>query len=376
MTQSSGVRIEVVESKAQLNAFLEFPFLIYRDDDVWVPPILFLDRLEYRRGTNLVLQRSPHRLFLAYRNGTVQARLIAYVDPRFVTYTGQPTGFFGAFESVDDPEVVLLLFDTASEWLRSRDVERIRGPMDPVAECWGLVVDGYDRSPVFMSPHNPPYYPGLVERAGFEKVKDLIVYEIDTEKGYELPRRFRDFSRTMTKRNPELSVRNLEKKEIERDAAIILDLLNRGVADNWGFVPVGEDEMRDITGKLKLIIDPDAVCIVEDKGVPVGCAIGFPDVNVLIKKIRGRLLPFGFLRLLLGIRKLRDYRLWGLAVLPEYHGRGLDVLLYSRLYEALKPRGIRMEANYVLEDNFRIINPLEKLGMVPIKRYRVYEKDI
>ena len=128
--------------------------------------------------------------------------------------------------------------------------------------------------------------------------------------------------------------------------------------------------------KLKPIADPQAIWLVEDRGKPVGFALGFPDLNVVLRRTGGRLFPFGFLHLLLGLRKVRDYRLFGLAVLPEYHGRGLDVLLSMELFRALAPRIRRLEANYILEDNLKIRNALEKLGLDLVKCYRVYEKDV
>ncbi|MDA3940819.1 MAG: GNAT family N-acetyltransferase [Spirochaetia bacterium] len=143
-----------------------------------------------------------------------------------------------------------------------------------------------------------------------------------------------------------------------------------------GIYTIEIDEVKDLVKKLFAIVDPDAIWFVEDEGIPVGCALGFPDINILIKKIKGKMFPFGFIRFITGLKKIRDYRLWALAVLEKYHGMGLDVLLYTKLYEALLPKGIRMEANYILEDNLHIKNALEKLGMVEIKRYRVYEKEI
>ena len=152
--------------------------------------------------------------------------------------------------------------------------------------------------------------------------------------------------------------------------------MNTAVSGNWGYVPIEIDEVKDLVRKLKAIVDPDAIWFVEDNRVPVGCALGFPDINRIIKKNRGRMFPFGFIRFITGLKKIRDYRLWALAVLKEYHGMGLDVLLYAKLYEALLPKGIRMEANYILEDNHHIKNAIEKLGMIKIKTYRVYEKKL
>jgi GNAT superfamily N-acetyltransferase len=128
--------------------------------------------------------------------------------------------------------------------------------------------------------------------------------------------------------------------------------------------------------KVGPIADPDAIWIVEDDGVPVGYCLGFPDINIILRRIRGKLLPFGFVTLMRRRRRLRDFRLIALAVMPEYQGRGLDVLLYMSLFEALAPRGVRLEAGYVLEDNLSMINALHKLGLKLIKTYRVYEKPL
>jgi len=134
--------------------------------------------------------------------------------------------------------------------------------------------------------------------------------------------------------------------------------------------------MEDMLKKLKLIVDPDAVLMVEDSGRPVGYCLGFPDINILLGRIRGRLLPFGWARLLCGVKKLRDYRLFGLAVHPDWHGKALDALMYIHLQQSLAAKKVRMEANYILEDNLHIKNALERLGMQHINTYRIYEKPL
>jgi ribosomal protein S18 acetylase RimI-like enzyme len=134
--------------------------------------------------------------------------------------------------------------------------------------------------------------------------------------------------------------------------------------------------MEDMVKRLKTILDPDAVWFIQVEGKPVGFALGFPYVNPTMRKINGRLFPFGFLKLLSGVKKERRYRLLSLAVLREYQGQGLDVLLYRQLYKALAPRNIVLEANYILEDNYKIRNALEKLDLTFIKKYRIYEKPL
>jgi len=165
-------------------------------------------------------------------------------------------------------------------------------------------------------------------------------------------------------------------KDLARDADAIMEISNVALRGNWGYVPLERQEFQEMFRRLRPIADPDAVWFVEDNGKPVGFALGFPDINMILRQVGGRLFPAGFLKLLFEVRRVPDYRLFGLAVLPEYHGKGLDVLLYLQIYRALAPRIRRLEANYILEDNLRIRNALEKLALDRVKTYRVYEKSI
>ncbi len=384
MQKAAELVVRPVDDSASLKEFIEYPKIVYRNDAHWVPPIWLAERAAYRPGGNSVLDRSPHVFLAAYLAGRIVGRLVAYIDPNFNEHFNAKTGFFGSFECGAvvgdgikvDASAACALLAAAEAWLSERGMDRVRGPINPVAECWGFLVDGFGSPPIYMSPYNPPYYDRFMSVAGYTGIKDLLAYEADVLKGYEIPKRFGHFDATVSKRKPSITTRMIDPRRLNRDAEYIRGILNAGVDGKWGFVPVGSGEMAGIVRDLKPILNPAAIWFVEDGGVPVGCCLGFPDVNVIIRKIRGRLFPTGALRMLFGARHLRDYRLWGLAVLPEYQGLGLDVLLYLRLAEALSPRGVRMEANYVLEDNLKMRNALEKLGMKVIKKYRVYEKDL
>jgi GNAT superfamily N-acetyltransferase len=223
-------------------------------------------------------------------------------------------------------------------------------------------------------PYNPAYYNDFLEELGYRKAKDLLAFEGSARQGYRIPERFIRFRDKLRSRRPNINVRPIDMKHLRRDAEALWRISNQAIRNNWGWAPYGLEQLQATFKKLKPIVDPDAIWIVEDAGEPVGFCLGFPDINIILRKIRGRLFPFGFLTLLRMRRHLRDFRLFGLAVLPEYQGRGLDVLLYVSLYEALAPRGIRMEASYILEDNPNMINALKKLGLKQTKTYRVYEK--
>jgi ribosomal protein S18 acetylase RimI-like enzyme len=364
------------KGRSDLRAFVSLPRRLYAEDPFWAPPLWAEERTAYSASRNAILARSDFTLLLAERDGKVVGRSLVYVDRRFNAHYGSRIGFFGAFECDRDIETARLLDRQACRWLSERGMERIRGPIHPVSECWGFLRDGFDAVPVFLTPYNPPYYNDFLEGLGYGKAKDLLAYEASAPGGYSLPDRFEGFRKRFFANHPDYRFRRLEKRTLLRDAEAIWRITDTALRDNWGYVPVEESEFRDMVGRLKPIVDPDAVWFIDHGSRTVGYALGFPDLNVILREIGGRLFPFGFLRLLTGIRKVRRYRLFGLAVLPEYHNRGLDALLYAQIHRSLAPKGVILEANYILEDNLAIRNALEKLGMRHVKTYRVYEKSL
>ncbi|MCK5128291.1 MAG: hypothetical protein KAQ68_00455 [Clostridiales bacterium] len=371
------MKVVKVRTNKQMRAFVRIPKILFGDHPCYVPPIWMEEKRAYSGKTNPILKNSDFELFLLVdEDNQPIGRTIAYVDFNHNKFYKTKMGFFGAFECIDNQEAGKLLMDVAETWIKKQGMNIIRGPIHPVAENWGFVFEGYESPPMFMSPWNPPYYHDFFTDTGYEKSKDLLVYEIDLLKGYTLPERYETFYDSFMKRNSTIKIRRINMKNIKKDAYAIWEITNIALKDNWGYVPLELSVMEDMLRKLKLIVDPDAVWIVEDDGKAVGYCLGFPDINVILKKIRGKVLPFGWTKLLFGVKKLRDYRLYGLAALPEYQGKALDALMYINLYRHLVKKNVRMEANYILEDNFRIRNALEKLGMYYTKTYRIYDKSL
>jgi len=370
-----SVGIEIIQSEKALREFIRFPQYLYRNDPLWSPPIWREERKTFS-VKNAILAHSDYILFLARERGEVAGRILAYVDHNFNNYYGSSIGMFGSFESVDRIEVAKALFSAAESWLASQGMNTIRGPINPIEECWGTLYTGFEKPATFMMPYNRPYYNEYLESLGYAKVKDLLAFEGDARQGYRIPDRFIRFREKIMAQRPCLRIRPIDMKHLLRDAEEIWRISNQAIRDNWGWAPYGVEELKSTIKKLKPIADPDAIWIIEDAGEAVGFCLGFPDINVILRQIRGRLLPFGFITLLARRRRLREYRLFGLAVMPEYQGFGLDVLLYMSLYEALAPRDILLEASYILEDNAAMVNALQKLGLKQTKTYRIYEKSI
>ena len=365
-----------VKTKAQLQAFINFPYQLYQNDPVWVAPLRSEQAGQYVPEKNPMLNHCTYQLFLAVKDGKVAGRISAFIDHLAVEHWKQPIGLFGSFECIEDAEVAHALLNAAKSWLQKKGMTSMRGPWSFASQEWGMVVDGFEPSPVIMAPYNPPYYNDMMTAFGLQKVKDLKVYVIDAREGYTIPERILNLTEIVKKRY-DVRVREVDMKNLTRDVLTVTELANVSISDNWGFYPVTAQEAAAMARDLKQIVNPKGLLIAETSaGRPVGFAMTLPDINKLIKGMNGSLLPFGWLKLLLGLPRLNHFRMWALGVIPEYQGCAIDTLLYRATYENLYNDTMRMEINYVLEDNDRMNNALYKLGVKDLRRYRVYEMNI
>jgi hypothetical protein len=371
------MRIRQVASRRDLRHFVGLPYRLYRNDPVWVPPLRTEQRKQCDPRRNPMLAHCSVQLFLAENDGEVVGRIAAFVDNLAVRHWGESVGLFGSFECVSDPDASRPLLEAAREWLRGQGMRSMRGPWSFASQEWGLVVEGFDRPPVIMAPHNPPWYNDHLLAFGLAKAKDLLVFLADTGEGYRIPDRYLTVTDLVQKRYG-ITVRAVNMNHLEEDIAILVEVANRSLSGNWGFYPATEAEGRALAHDIKPILDPKLVLIAEDSaGEPIGFAITLPDINVLLRGLNGRLFPFGWWRLLTGRKTLSQYRMWAIGVVPEYQQRAVDALLYRRTHDVLNPRGnVRVEANYVLEDNVLMTNAMRNLGLRLIRRYRVYEMPI
>jgi len=370
------MHIRPVVSPRDLRAFIELPYRLYKDDPVWAPPLRREQHSQFDPKRNPFLDHCEWQLFLLEDKGKIIGRIAAFVDNLAVDFWKERIGLFGYFECTPRPTAARLLLDAAREWLRARHCTAMRGPWSFVSQEWGMVVEGFAPSPVIMAPYNPPYYNDFLTDFGLHKVKDLLCWYISAAEGYDIPQRILKLTDAVAKRYG-VCVRQLNIRRYDQEVQTIIELSNASIIDNWGYSPVTEAEVQAMARDMKPIIQPKGVLFAEDNnGQPIGFAIALPDVNSLLTGLNGRLFPFGFIKLLWGIPRLRRYRMFALGVVPEYHGKGVDSLIYRALYESLYAPEAWMEINYVLEDNRLMINGITKLGAKPLRRYRVYEMEI
>ncbi len=371
------MKIRPVETSADLKAFIRLPYRIYRDDPVWVPPLYSEVESQFNPRRNPTLDHCRWRLYLLEDAGRPVGRIAAFLDTLANDYWKKPVGLFGYYECPPDEACSRLLLDTAAGWLQEAGADCIRGPWSFVSQEWGSVVEGFTPSPVVMSPYNPPFYNDQYRAWGLEKVKDLLVYYVDYAEGYQIPDRILTLTDRVARHNG-IRLRTLDMKRLDQEVDTIIALSNDSLANNWGYSPVTEAEVRAMARDLKPIIHPKGVIFAEEQatGDPVGFAIAIPDVNVILKKMNGRLLPFGWLRLLVGLPRLHQYRMFALGVISRYQGRAVDSLLYRALYQSTWHPRLRMEVNYVLEDNGPMNNAILKMDLKPLRRYRIYQKPL
>jgi GNAT superfamily N-acetyltransferase len=368
--------IRPVQTRAELKQFVELPYRLYRDDPNWVAPLRSEQWAQFDAKANPMLDHCEYTLFLLMDGDAPVGRISAFVDRLAVEAWHQPIGLFGSFECAGGGAGARLLLDAARDWLRARGMTRMRGPWSFASQEWGLVLEGFTPPPVIMAPYNPPEYNDYLTGYGLQKAKDLLVYYVDVREGYQFPARYLTLTDRVQQRYG-IRVRPVDLRHLERDVDALMAMSNESIGDNWGYYPVTPAESLALARDLRQIIDPQAVVIAEGPdGKPVGFAIALPDINVLLRGLNGRLFPIGWLKLLLGLKRLRQYRMWALGVVPAYQGKGVDALIYRRLYEALHHRQVRMEINYVLEDNVPMNNALRALGVKDLRRYRVYEMPI
>jgi GNAT superfamily N-acetyltransferase len=370
------MKIVQVQTPTDLKTFIDLPYQIYKNDPLWVPPLRDEQNGQFDHVRNPMLDHCDYALFLLWEDHKVIGRIAAFIDTLAVEAWDEPVGLFGYYECPLDEGASRLLLGTARDWLQQHGMKDMRGPWSFVSQEWGAVVEGFEPSPVVMAPYNPPYYNDQFLAFGLEKVKDLVVYYIDARQGYRIPERILTRTDRVAKRYG-VRVRPVDMKHFDREVDTLIDLSNQSLIHNWGYSPVTDAEVRAMAHDLKPIIHPKAVIFAEDPhGKPIGFAIAIPDVNVILKGMSGSLFPLGWLKLLWGLPRLTQYRMFALGVIPEYHGRAIDSLIYRALYESCFNSNLRMEINYVLEDNAPMNNAILKLGAKHLRRYRVYQMKV
>ena len=342
----------------------------------WIPPLraVVRDGLDQRR--NPFYRQAERALFIAKRNGRAVGRVAAIENRRHNDHYGDRVGFFGFFDCRDDQEAANRLFERAEGWLGDRGLNSVRGPVSPSMnhEC-GVLVDGFDFPPVIMTPWNPSYYDSLIERAGYDRARDLLGYYLPAGDEMAFPDRLRRLAERTLKRTG-LVFREWDFGTMEEEVKDAFDLYCDAWEGNWGFVPPSWEEFWHIAKDLKSVLHPKFAFVAELDGKTVGFIMIARDMNRVLRRIpSGRLWPWNIARLLIGLPKVLNGRIILMGLKREYQNRGFFPLFILEIARrALKIRAEGAEASWILEDNESLIGPLTRLDQKPYKRWRIYEK--
>jgi GNAT superfamily N-acetyltransferase len=372
---SDGFTVTPVTSRRDLMAFIKYPLRLYRNDPCFVPHLLS-ERKEFFGPGNPLFEFTDVTYLLARdARGDVVGRVTAHINHRHNEFTGESTGFFGFFECAERLDVARALLQATDSWLGEKGMTVVRGPFNfsTNEEC-GFLVDGFDKPPVFMMPYTKPYYVAFVEELGYTHAKDLLAYDC-TYQGH-IPEHLERFSERARERM-DIKIRKMDMSRFELEVETVFNIYNSAWERNWGFVPMTRGEFKYAAKGLKPIVDPAIALIAEKEGEPVGFSLSLPDYNKLLRTMKGRLLPFGFLHLLLGKRSINRVRVILLGIIPQYRNRGIDALLYYETFKRGLEKGYTScEISWVLEDNVMMDRAARRMGAVPYKRYRIYEKKL
>ena len=376
--------IKPIHTPEERLAFIHFQWQVYKDDPLWVPPLLS-DRVEFLdEERHPFYEHADVQLFVARRNGRPVGTIAAFVNHRHNEFHSEKIAFFGLFEVLKDQGAAEELLETARDWAQGRGMSAIRGPANfSTNEEIGLLVDGWNGPPVAMMTYNPRYYVDYIEGAGFHKAMDLFAYYLDLEalgpNGENLPAKLVRVVNKVQKRRG-FTVRQIDMRDFDREVMRFKAIYNEAWSENWGFVPMTDAEIDHLAAGLKIILDPSTLLFVEKDGEPVGVMVPLPDLNQAL--IHAYPLPgvpewWTMAKLLWHWkvrRRVTTIRGFAGGVLKEYRGLGVEGLLIVRVAQAALPRYKAAEISWILENNMMMRRVCEMLGARVYRTYRVYEK--
>ena len=379
--EPAPIRVEPVTGKRQLNEFIALPDRLYGDCPNYVTPLRLERQQTLSPKKNPYFQHATAQYWLAYRDGQPVGRISAQVDDLCISQHRDAIGHFGFLDAEDDPAIFSALLGAAETWLKGRGMERVRGPFNlSINEESGLLVEGFDAPAMLMMGYAEPYTAERLAEHGYDKAKDLIAYDLDLSasppvRGEALLDRMKDADR--------VKVRPVDMSRYKAEVAAIMAVFNDAWADNWAFVPFTEAEISKAASDMRPLIRPDLNWIAEVDGEPACMLVCLPNLYEAIADLRGRLLPFGWAKLLwrlkasrfdtcriplMGLRRCHQRTLLGSAVL---------LLVFQSLRTALLRKGLkRAELSWILEDNLPMRRVIEDLGGRAYKTYRIFEKSL
>ena len=372
---NNAIHIETVKTPKDFKLYRDFSRKVYKNYPNWVPPLNMDFKEKLDKTKNPFFEHAEREMFLAYRAGEVVGRVLGIVDDNHNKFHNEKIVFFGQYESFNEPEVTKALLDAVAAWGRERGMTVLRGPVNISLndEC-AMLSEGFDSPPVVMMPYNPSYYNDLMGTYGLVKAKDLYAFIMTRD--HQAASNVRAIVGKIEKETT-ITVRTFNMKKWHEESDKVKYVYNNAWERNWGFVPWTEHEMDHMVKTMKMLADPRLIVIAEDKGKPIGFGFAFPNYNEVLKRVNGRLLPLGILKLLWYKKKIKGVRILVFGILKEYRMTGVSYLLYSQLEKTLMASRYQWaETSWQLEDNDAVNKFVTSVGGRVYKKYRIYDKKL
>ena len=376
LTVMGEITVKEVVTKRDLREFIFLPEKVHRNEPEWLPPI-YMDEWElFDRKKNKSFGYADALILLASRDGKPVGRIMGLINRRYNDIHNEQHGRFCFMECYDDTEVFHALISRVEEWARQNGMTKMVGPLgfsdkDPQ----GFQIEGFEYPQFITSANNSPYMVSLIENEGYAKKVDLVNYLGD------MPKKFPEvYERVLERinRTREFTITEFPtKKKLKPYILRVLELMNETFSEIYGFVPLTDREKSDFAARYMPILDPKFIKVVEKDGQLIGFAIGLPDLSAGIKACRGRLLPFGILKVLRESKRSRKLIMMLGGVKKEFRGKGIDVLMGVKiLQDGINSRMESLDSHLVLEDNLRMRGEYERIGCKVVKKFRIYQKDL
>jgi hypothetical protein len=368
--------VKEVRSGREKREFIDLPYRLHANAPQWIPPLKIERRMHITPRFSGFFEHGEAQLFVARRDGRTVGRISAHIDHAFNDYQQNDWGMFGFLEMEEDQEVADALFAAAEGWLRERGRDRMVGPMDfQMNDEVGVLIEGFELEPMVAQNWHPPYYQRLCEAAGLAKAVDLYMWQLwISEARNTLPVIFE----LADKLEPEhgIRIRRMSRRRLRKDLDVFGEIYNDAWSRNYGFVPYSKKDLDHYAQTLQLVFDKHWFMIAEKAdGEPVGIGITVPDINQVLKKMNGRLLPFGWWHFLNKNRIMDRVRVGFLGVKQDYQHTGVAAGLYAeniRMAEVRPQSGGEM--GWILETNTAMNRGMEAMNGTIAKKFRVYER--
>ena len=366
-----------LNNKKQVDDFLRLPFSIYRHIPQWVPPLQMDERIRLNSKRFPFYQHSHASFFLAFDGPRPVGRLAVLDNSRYNEFNKTKTAFFYLFECENNKEAAAELFNAAFDWARSRGLDQIIGPkgFTPL-DGFGLLVKGFEHRPAFGLPYNPAYYVDLVEAQGFVKDGESVSGYLGTD--IQFPLRIHKLAERLAQRRGLHIARCSTRADLRALVPHLKDLYNNSLGGTSGTTPITDEEVQAMANQMIWLADPKLMKMVMKDDRVVGFMMAYPDISAALQKTRGRLFPFGWLTLLLELRRTQWININGAGLLPEYRGSGGTAILYSEMFKSVSenPRYKHADVVQIGVENENMQREMENFGIDFYKMHRTYSKEL